>query len=347
MSRRFLYGLMAFWMAVSCASYNNPSAEEDVALPSVSVVLPQTWADFLYTGGQQELTLLVNRDWSIECDVDWLAFDASDYGPVKPGETKEVTITVTALFNEVGNDKSAKVRFKTNSIYTDVIVRQAANPEEAPDLLYYNGFGKDYGDWTALGTEDHPWLPDSDCWRYEEGAAISELEMYYTNKMSARNSGTYNSTGYNGASGGNHLHYGSGPGVFTLAKLKIHPKQKALTIGFGIIRTQYVEGSTPDNRVKLSEFPVYVSRDGESWLKLELKTASKLENETWAYCTAGFAFGEDRPEYLYVRFAPTVASSYRFDDLKISRGTSTEVIDWSKATEKFELGISLTPSEDQ
>ena len=123
--------------------------------------------------------------------------------------------------------------------------------------------------------------------------------------MSARNSGTYNSTGYNGASGGNHLHFGSGPGVFTLAKISVHPKLPGVTIGFGIVRTQYSDTGNVDNRVNVSEFPIYVSRDGASWIRLDIKTSSKLENETWAYCTAGFAFGEDKPEYLYVRFAPT------------------------------------------
>ena len=75
-------------------------------------------------------------------------------------------------------------------------------------------------------------------------------------------------------------------------------------------------------------------------MKLDLRTSSKLENETWAYCTAGFAFGEDKPEYLYVRLAPTVASSYRFDDLKISKGNSTSEIDWATG-QSFELGTPL------
>lgn len=325
----------------ACTQHNNPSAPSGIALPSVSVEFPQTWTDFPFTGGQQSLILSVNRDWSIECNADWLAFDVEDASSVKPGETKKISIVVTALNNEVGNEKKATVRFKTSAVYADVVVRQAANPEEAPELLYYNGFGKNYEDWFAKDTEDHPWLQDSDCWRYEEGAAIAQMQYYYTNKMSARNSGTYNSTGYNGASGGNHLHFGSGPGVLTLAKVQVHPKLPAITIGFGIIRTEYSESGSVDNRVKLSEFPIYVSRDGESWLKLEMKTSSKLENETWAYCTTGFAFGDDKPEYLYVRLAPTVASSYRFDDLKISKGMSTNVIDWTQATEKFELGTLL------
>ena len=329
--------------ALSCTQVNNPSAPEDVALPEVSVSLPDTWGEFLYTGGTQELTLSVNRDWSIECDADWLAFDVSDASHVDAGKLRDVTIIVTALMNEVGNPKTATVRFKTSSVYADVVVKQASNPNEAPELLYYIGFGKNYEVWTALGTEDHPWIQDSRCWRYEEGAAISELEYYYTNKMSARNSGTYNSTGYNGASGGNHLHFGSGPGVLTLAKIKVHPKQTAITIGFGIIRTQYVAGSTPDNRVNLDEFQIFVSRDGASWVKCELMTSSKLENETWAYCTTGFAFGDDKPEYLYVRLAPTVASSYRFDDLKISKGNSTTVINWETGI-PFDLGTPLESS---
>ena len=330
-------------MAASCAQVTNPSAPSGVELPSISVSLPQTWGEFEYTGGSQEVVLSVNREWSYECDSDWLAIDVLDNASVEAGKNKEIRILVTTLFNPVGNAKTAKVRFKTSSVYADLIVKQASNPTEAPDLLYYNGFGKDYEDWTAVGTEDHPWVQDSDCWRYEEGASISELEYYYTNKMSARNSGTYNSTGYNGASGGNHLHFGSGPGVFTLAKISVHPKLPGVTIGFGIVRTQYSDTGNVDNRVNVSEFPIYVSRDGASWIRLDIKTSSKLENETWAYCTAGFAFGEDKPEYLYVRFAPTVASSYRFDDLRISRGMATSVIDWdSESAVTFELGEKLS-----
>lgn len=293
------------------------------SLPYVSVEVPQDWADFTYKGGSKEVVLKANRSWSVECDAEWLAFDPQS-AVVEPGQEKEFTVIITAFPNDVGNDLDAKVRFKTTAVYADITVRQGQNPDKAPELLYYNDFGKDYEGWT--GSADHPKIQESTCWRYERGAGIGTLEYRYKDEMSTRQGTMYNSIDYAGASGDNHLYFNK-TGELVLYKLSIHPDLKAIDISFGTLRSVHNDSQ---NIVDLDgEWTMQVSKDGTNWVKLPLSTSSALENSCWAYCTTGFAFGDTVPEFLYIRFKPSVV--YRFDDLKVTAGKSDKVIDWSRS----------------
>lgn len=314
----YLIILIATFALISCQQ--DPEAP---ALPYVTVEVPQDWSDFTYKGGSREVVLKANRSWSVECDAEWLAFDPQS-AEVESGHDEEFTVIITAFPNDIGNDLDTRVRFKTAAVYADVTVRQEQNPSKAPELIYYNNFGTDYEGWT--GSSDHPKIHESNCWRYERGAGISTLEYCYTDEMTARHGSTYDSMDYNGASAGNHLYFNK-TGTLVLAKLGIHPDLEAIDISFGALRSVH---NDYENIVDLDgEWTMHVSKDGTNWVKLPLSTSSQLKNGCWAYCTAGFAFGQDVPEYLYIRFKPSVV--YRFDDLKISKGKSVQVIDWSRS----------------
>ena len=317
----FTAAILAALTVVSC--HRDPQVP---SLPFVSVEAAQSWVDFTYKGGSQEVVLKTNRSWSVECEADWLAFDPQS-AEVEPGQEKEFTVMITAIPNAIGNDLDTRVRFKTSAVYADLTVKQGRNPDNAPNLIYYNDFGVDYEGWD--GSADHPWIQDSRCWRYERGAGIETLKYYYTKEMSARNSSMYNSIDYVGASGENHLYFGKGTGSLVLGSLKIHPDIKAVDIAFGALRSVYNESV---NIVDLKgEWNLHVSTDGLKWVKLPIETSSELKNSCWAYCTAGFSFGETTPEYLYVRLMPTVV--YRFDDLRITNGKSENIINWNAGVE--------------
>ena len=321
---------IVFCLTLVASCHQDPQAP---SLPYISVETEEAGNTLNFTcdGGSRELTLKTNRSWTVECGAEWLAFDPA-FCEVEPGQDKEFKVLVTAFPNEVGNDIDARVRFKTSSVYSDITVVQDENPLEAPDLIYYNGFGKSYEGWTGGSNDDHPQIHQSNCWRYEKGAGISEVEYYYIKEVEARQGTRYDSMGYQDASAENHLYFNK-TGALVIGKLKIDPKIKAVDIAFGLLRSVHNDS---ENIVDLrGEWMLHVSTDGVKWVELKLETESKLENDGWAWCTTGFAFGDTTPEYLWISFDPSVV--YRLDDLKITNGKSGNVIDWTKGTEAVTL----------
>ena len=221
MKRRIIFWLLAGFFMASC--HKDPVQPP---LPEISID-KSSLEEFSYqAGSSQDVILKVNRDWTIQCSADWLAFDY-DAGPVTVGQMKEITVTITPLTNRVGNVRSAVVRFKTSTKYADLHVSQASHPDNAPELIYYNSFGED------LQGLDNPLIQNTDIWRVEEG--VAEDFVYFsdansTKKISVRNSSTSNSSlgagsdCYMGASGGNHIFFGTQNPYFTLGNIEVHPK---------------------------------------------------------------------------------------------------------------------------
>ena len=248
------------------------------------------------------------------------------------------TVTVTALRNNVGNSRQANVRFNTRAVYASVDVTQALNPEETPEDIYFSSFGiKLDGDNPALGS--------SSCWYgsdYESGYALDTRQFYASStRVTVRNSSSTNSEGYPGATGGNHIHFGSDMPSFTIGNLKMHPNIRTVEVSFGLLRNQYDETGTIDNSVNPDEFPVYVSYDGQVWLPLEY-IAAPTGDDVWSYCSGSVTFA-DAIETFYVRFTTTVASTYRLDDVSVTASDQVgeNPVDWSAGTE-YELGEPVT-----
>lgn len=303
-------------------------------LPEISI--DQSRLAFDYDVGQKEIVVTTNREWSVESSADWLAFDPSEGG--SDGEMQSYTVTVTALRNDVGNGRQANVRFNTRAVYASLDVTQALNPEEAPEDIYASSFGvKLDGDNPALGS--------SSCWygtEYESGYALDTRQFYVSStRVTVRNSSSSSSEGYPGATGGNHIHFGSDMPSFTIGNMAIHPDIRTLTVSFGLLRNQYDETGTINNSVNPAEFPVFVSCDGQTWLPFEY-TAAPVGDDVWSYCSGSVTF-EDAIETFYVRFSTTVASTYRLDDVSVtaSETVGENPVNWSAGTE-YELGEPVT-----
>lgn len=290
-------------------------------------------------GYEKEMTVYSNRDWSVEENAEWITVEPSSGVVANVGEMQEFKVKVTVFANEDGNTRKSTVRFRTSAVYTDVVVKQKEHPLNAPKVLYYNGFGKGAYDSEANG--GYPKMMKDPIWRVEEGptAAIAGIKYYgetdYVDRLTIRSSGTSSSTGYAESSGGNHIHFGSNAPAFTLAELSVHERLKALTISFGILRNKYGD---KNNVVNLDEFPMWISKDGSNWMKAEVSTVGAPVKDKWSLCQCSFSFDEKSFDKLYIRFKPTQPSTYRFDDLKVSKGPEgAEKIDWSKATEVIDL----------
>ena len=120
-------------MAFSLAACDNEDPKR--AFPEISVNNGEV--SLGYEGKTTPITVTSNRDFEIENDVEWLAFD---YDPVEieAGTTTSVVVNVTALTNQIGNSRTATVRFKTKAVYADVIFRQAENPDAAPEVVVFS-----------------------------------------------------------------------------------------------------------------------------------------------------------------------------------------------------------------
>lgn len=321
-------------VAVMAVSVSCTDKGEQPPLPEITV--DQSQLAFDYDVGQKEIVVTTNREWSVESSADWLAFDPSEGGSV--GDMQSYTVTVTALRNNVGNSRQANVRFNTRAVYASVDVTQALNPEETPEDIYSSSFGiKLDGDNPALGS--------SSCWYgsdYEFGYALDTRQFYASStRVTVRNSSSTNSEGYPGATGGNHIHFGSDMPSFTIGNLKMHPNIRTVEVSFGLLRNQYDETGTIDNSVNPDEFPVYVSCDGQVWLPLEY-IAAPTGDDVWSYCSGSVTFA-DAIETFYVRFTTTVASTYRLDDVSVTASdrVGENPVDWSAGTE-YELGEPVT-----
>ena len=316
-------------MAVSLAACDNEDTKP--AFPEISVNNGEVILG--YEGKTTPITVTSNRDFEIENDVDWLAFD---YDPVEieAGTTTSVVVNVTALTNQIGNSRTATVRFKTKAVYADVIFRQAENPDAAPEVVYYSNFGEN------LKNLENPILNTSDCWiNVEEGPGAATVKYYMPDgaKVSARNSSTNSSTGYSGASGNNFLWFGTA-GELVVGDISVHQKLSGMKISFGLQRAEY---QATDNNIKPEEFPVWVSKDGKSWVPLSY-TVTAPGNGTWSLCSGSFSFEAGSIGSIWLRMCPTKASTYRFDDLKVSNSTAGDRIDWSKNASTFTLGSQIT-----
>ena len=297
--------------------FASPSNENPLP-PLPEIELGRENMEFGFEGGSDTVTLYVNRDWSAVTDADWIAIDP-------PQGSNDGRVTVTVLENAAGDSRSTSVMFRTLAVYTTLSVSQAANPDGIPSLFYGNDFDAEL----AVETDDRwPYLDQTECWKNETGAGADSVEYYFSG-MSARSntSSNGNYSDYDG-SGNNNLFFSTNP-YFVVGNIKLHPRQQAYTLSFGTERYVYSE---KDNTFRPEEFPVMISPDGENWVEVEYTFASGTYlNGRWDLASAPFTLPEGT-ETLWIRFAPTISSAHRLDDLSLKAGGDGPVIDWSKGT---------------
>lgn len=319
----FIVTLLCAALMTSCYKEPAKPALPKIALSSTENVL------FDAKAGEgavltADVTLTVNRDWSIECGADWLAFgkyaDNQIY-KVEAGVDTDIPIRIVAQTNRVGNTRRAVVRFKTSTDYVDLTVEQKMNTDEAPTQIYYNSFGPD--------SSNNPEIQTTNVWRCEEGVPGDVRYYMGTGAISVRTT-TDSEDCYVGASGGNNLFFGKEAPSFAIAEIDVHPKLSSLTVGFGAI---YSDGS-----LNISDLPVYISSDGQAWIRLEYKKVSEYEEPKWCWCEGEFYFTPGSFEHLYLMLTPAsgLASKFRLDDVTISSDHAAEqgtLINWSAGSQ--------------
>jgi hypothetical protein len=113
-----------------------------------------------------------------------------------------------------------------------------------------------------------------------------------------------------------------------------------INVSFGVYNINGV-------KVDTSDFPVYISKDGESWIPLNYKIVSEYDEPKWCLCKAEIYFPASSFERLFIRFTPGTASVYRFDDLRIGSDLNAVTpedgeIDWTNGAVEMDKGNEVT-----
>ncbi len=316
--RNYIIGAMAALMTfVSCQ-------EEVERLDVPKLFLDNEEMTFDEAGGEQSLTVTSTRDWTVECDADWVVVNPESGLHSKDPQT----VTVSVLPNS-GMDRSVNVKFTIGMVNRYLAVKQAGPGGSLEQLiLYFNDFDKEEATKTYGSGESWPYLDQFEGWKNQTGTGAANVS-YASSGMSARANSTSNSNyaDYAG-SGSNNLFFGSNA-YFATKNIALGGKTD-IALSFGTEKYSQTNGSvfTP------SEFHIFLSRDGSKWVELKDYTfAGGTTEGRWNLASSVFSVPEGT-ENLSICMKVDVASSYRMDDLKLEVSMEAgTAVDFSNAVE--------------
>lgn len=294
--------------------------DDVVADPSVEV--SATSLNFTNEEGNETLDVTANADWKAETDADWVT--------ITPAAGKgDATITIAVSANDTGAVRTTVVKVialhKTYGAWDTKKVTVSQSATETPtvkeELLYGDNFDGEEATKTYGSGSSWPYIDQFPQFANQEGPA--SVNVTYSGKgVSVRANSTSNSqySDYDG-SGLNNIFFGSSA-YFQVNNITLAEGQQNLKLTFG--SEKYTQDG--DSTFKNEEFRIYVSKDGNAWAEIKEYTFAGTEGGRWNVATAEFTLNAV-PETLYLKFAATVASVYRLDDVKLYTGNGGQAID--------------------
>ncbi|MBR2437137.1 MAG: BACON domain-containing protein [Alistipes sp.] len=295
--------------------------DDVVADPKVEV--SATSLNFTMEEGSQSVELTANSDWKVEVDdADWVT--------VTPTAGKgDATLTVAVAMNESGAVRTSIVKVIAlhkeygNWDTKKITVSQSASetPTVEEELLYGDNFDGEEATKTYGSGSSWPYLDQFPQFANPEGPAAENV-TYSGKGVSIRANSTSDSqySDYAG-SGSNNIFFGSSA-YFQVNNITLAEGQQNLKLTFG--SEKYIKDD--DSTFKNEEFHIYLSKDGNGWAEIKEYTFAGTEGGRWNVATAEFTL-TSVPETLYLKFAATVASVYRLDDVKLFSGNGGQTID--------------------
>ena len=304
-------------MAVLASVALFSACEEEEELGLASLTSDTSELSFDVPAGEQTISLVATRDWSVKSKPDWVAVDP-DNGSAS---TKAQNVTITVQPNP-DMDRTGNVIFTIGFAKHAVTVNQkgeAGSEEDA--LIYFNDFDKEAST-ASYGSSGSSWpyLEEFDGWKNETGNGIADVTYSY-NTVTARSNSASNSnySDYDG-SGSNNLFFGLNS-FFAINEIALSG-QTTFALSFG---TEMYRGSSYDNTFDHNIFHVLVSSDGEKWVELDYSFANGDPNGRWDLATSKFSIKEAVSK-LYIYFKADMGSIFRLDDVKLMPGTESDVI---------------------
>ncbi len=327
------FAVVAALTVISCA--DSPD-EDDVVIPQCSISVDGTTIDkgsaaimtFDYSGGTKQFSIQTTGEWEItghESAPQNFALTTSKGEEKYTGKGDE-TFTVT-----LGEATTAKEFSLIVKVYASIFgqkkeagtrtikimqIKGGVMPEGK--VIYFNNFDKEKATNTHGESGNRwPFLDQFEGWKNQEGEGAAEVD-YDFKSVSARTSGKLSDnseySNYAG-SGSNNLLFGNG-GYFTIQKIAVSKTDLQLTFG----TERYASGES-DNTFKNEEFLVTLSADGQSWsAPIDYTFEEGVDtNGKWNLAKADFTL-PDETTTLYIKFATTIASAHRIDDVKLTDG---------------------------
>ncbi len=297
---------------------------EDVQAPVLTV--SPAILNFDELGGSETVELSANCDWSIGETPSWV-----DIQPMSGSGNTTLTVTTypknenqkhvvyfTLYHSEYGEWGKSKSTLTINQTYGGEPIVE--------DIFYYNDFDKEAATKTYGSGESWPYLDQFEGWKNQTGTGVENV-TYSFKGMSARNNSNSNSeySDYAG-SGVNNMFFGSGA-YLQIEKIAI----SSTNVNLSFVGEKYLNGS--DNLFMPEEFTITLSADGQNW-SAPISYSQPEGAGRWNLGEADFTLPEGTTT-LWVKFAASVASAYRIDDVKLMAGYGGQQITFD--------GGSVTP----
>lgn len=308
------FALTAMLFAQSCGDKD----ETPSGAPSVEIA-PATLT-FDATSSTQSVEVKATRDWKATPMVDWISVN-----PEKGAPSNGTKLEVTVLSND-GADRTGVVKVTIGFDSKELKVSQKGTGAATAAVVYHNDFDKELAVKGESGWKTY--LDSFNGWKNESGSGISTVEYAFSG-MSARTNSTGASdskySDYSG-SGKNYLWFAK-DNYFHVKNITLPEGKTNYTISFGSERNLY---QAADNTFVPEEFLVYVSNDGNKWVKLEYAFPNGLKNRRWDLASSTFTVPSGTKS-LHIYIKATLASAYLMDDLDLSVAASAgTAIDFSK-----------------
>ena len=337
--------LSAIAMIVAFSACDDKIEDVIGGIPSIELVdFEGDEITFGADGGERQVTLLANRNWTIEEDASWIEVTPKSGSAA----ADQQTVTIKVVKNELdeddptaGFDREADLKFTVGAKSVYLTVKQEG-PQGSTEALivYYNNFDKEKAVKGESGWATY--LDTFEGWKNATGTGLETVTYVYDRITARTNSGNGSAGGYSlyEGSGMNYLWFGSGKPYLAIQDITLPEGKVNFTVSFGAERYLSSDGDEEvDNTFNWSEFKALVSLDGAKWSTLPFEFAGKeLPDGKWDLASATFKVPEGT-EKLSFYFASSVESAYAIDDFRL-----VEALVEGVAVD-FAAGEEFTPGE--
>ena len=324
MSRKNLFKWMfvALFAFAATAFTGCTENNEDIKAPELSIA--PTVLNFDELGGHQTVELTANCDWEVTFDS-----TAENWVDIQPlSGSGNATLTVTTY--EKSDDRANKVTVyftlyhseygKWGKAKSTLTINQTYGGEPiVEDVFFFNNFDAQAAEKTYGSGSSWPFLDQFEAgWKGHTGTGVENVDYDFSG-MSLRNNSNSNGSysDVSTASGVNNLFFGTNA-YFTIENIALTSNK----VNLSFMGEKYLEGS--DNLFKPEEFTITLSADGQNWSNPIEYNAPESAGR-WNMGDADFTLPEGTTT-LWIKFACSVASAYRIDDVKVMGGVGGQSI---------------------
>ncbi len=277
-------------------------------------------------GSQSFFQISTNRHWkaTVQSEKTWVTLSATEGDgsadievSIPEGINDQANVTIE-ISNKVGVLMSQTVTIVSGKVLPATVIYNETFGTAAPSASPYP-FVDAYTGWAKTGTG-------------------SSTTQYTGIAASVRQSGKL-SAGYEGASGGSKLFFGSGSN-FVINKIALQTPEVNLKLTFGGSYSKNTDG-VYDNVFKPEKFHFYLSADGITWSDA-LTYETKQADEFWVFATSHFTL-KSPIATLYIKYEAGEASVFSIDDPTLVTGPGGQEVVFGNTPEPGEAKVITIP----